>query len=326
MKCYRFRSIALPALLLVFSASVSTSRAQDCTSIATEVTFYFGIETPQPDVNHPVTVDLFHTDLEVSFTPAGWDVLVSYDEPGSGTGGRDVPPEAALLYGSVNARVNLPSIPPGFGFIGADAGETFWVLPQNEGNGALPLGVAAERTDAARLCAWNPGDLRGADLPDRWFRMELLGVRGPAGGEFSMWQADGVQPPIVYVSTLDGIGADDVYHISSDSHVHMNWGFTERGLYEVDFLISTVYRCDGSLTADVAPRLEDVYAGDCRVDFHDVALLGLHWLNSDCQEQPDLCEGTDLFDAGDGSVNSFDLTVLAQQWLACGYPGCETDN
>ena len=298
----------------------------DCTTLPQEVTFHFGIETPVPDPNHPVTVDLFHADLEVSLTPAGWDLLVSYDEPGSGPGGLDVPAEDALLYGSANARVTLPSIPAGFEFIGAEAGETFWVLPQNAGSGALPLGIAAERADAGRLCPWNPGDPLGADVADRWFRMELLDVRGPAGGEFSIWQADGIHPPVVYMSTADGgITEDDVYHISSGSHVHMNWGFTQSGHYAVTFRVSTVYRCESGLVADLAPFEDGVYAGDCYVDFRDLAVIASHWLATGCGGEPDICLGADLTDPGDGRVNWADLAVLAEQWLACGYPGCREE-
>jgi hypothetical protein len=292
--------------------------------LSREVTFHFGIETPVPDVDHPVTVDLFHTDLEVSFTPDGWDLLVSYDEPGSGQGGAHVRPEDALLYGSPNARIALPSIPPGFEFIGAQAGQTIWVLPQNEGNGALPLGIAAERADSGRLCAWNPGDPLGADTPDKWFRIELLDVRGPASGEFSIWQADGINPAVMYMSTADGgITQDDVYHISAGSHVHMNWGFTKSGHYEVDFRISTIYRCESSLVADLLPLEDGVYAGDCLVDFRDLAAMASHWLNGGCGGEPDACVGADVNDPADGGVNWVDLSILAGQWLQCGYPGCQ---
>jgi hypothetical protein len=103
----------------------------------------------------------------------------------------------------------------------------------------------------------------------------------------------------------------------------MNWGFTEPGLYEVDLRIMTIARCDTALTADVAPLLEGVYAGDCLVDFQDVLLLAQHWLDYGCGSEPDICQGTDLFDSADGTVNLLDLAVLAGQWLDCGYPGCE---
>ena len=316
--------IKLQVLILVFAATSTPALAEEhCTLISSDITtFYFGVETPIPDPDHPITIDFFHTDIEVTFTQTGWDIAVASDEPDSPLGEITVEPAEALLYVNANARITLSSIPNGFEFIGAKPGETFWVLPQTEGTGALPLGLCAEQADISRLCDWNPGDDRGANIADKWFEVKVVAVRGPADANFSMWQADAIHPPVVFVSTaVGGLTDDDVFYISAGSHSHLNWGFTKPGIYEIDFRISTVCKCDAALTADVAPIGNEFYRGNCIVDFHDFALLISHWLDVGCGGTPDSCSGTDLDNSAD--VGFSDLVILANQWLQCGYPGCE---
>jgi surface-anchored protein len=324
MNLINTKTIKLIISIFVFTAIASPVWAEDkCTLISSDVTtFYFGIETPLPDVNHPITIDFFHTDMEVAFTQAGWDIAVSSDDPDSSLGENTIAPEDALLYGNVNSRIVLSSIPNGFEFIGAKPGQTLWVLPQTEGSGALPLGLCAEEADISRLCDWDPNDSRGADTVDKWFEVKIVAVRGPADANFSMWQVDGVNPPVVFVSTAEGgIADDDVFYISAGSHTHLNWGFTKSGLYEIDFQISTIYKCDAALTADIAPIGNEFYRGNCIVDFDDFVLIALHWLETGCGGTPNSCEGTDL--DGNGAAGVGDLAILANQWLQCGYPGCE---
>ena len=160
-----------------------------------------------------------------------------------------------------------------------------------------------------------------ADAEDRWFEMRLRDVRGPAHAHFAMWQADGLSAPVAFVSTHDGgITEDDVLYISDASHIHMNWGFTRAGLYEVDFQVSTLLRCEEWLTADWAPLGNEFYNGDGKVDFLDFTHLAAHWLQSPAGDDPNTWMFTDPNDP----ININDLEPLADQWLACAYPGCQT--
>lgn len=313
-------------LLCLLTAALPAWGQGRCAKISTNVTVYFGIETDPPDPNHPIVVDLHHTDFEVSFRPAGWRVVISHDGPDAGPTGWDIPPEDALLYANAYSRWVLPSIPGGFEFIGAKAGQPFWILPQSSGPGAPAVGLAAEQADIGRLCRWNPEDSRGADSPDLWFEVRLLDVRGPADANFALWQADGINPPVAFMSTHDGgIADEDVFYVSAGSHVHANWGFTQPGLYAVDFRISTVLRLDDWLTADWAPPGDGVYYGDGRVDFQDFAWMAAHWGSIPRAEDPNIFMFVDPDDPG-RPVGTDVLLALAEQWLLCGYPGCERSN
>jgi surface-anchored protein len=306
--------------------AVPMARAEGhCAKVSKDMTLYFGIETNLPDPNHPVSVDTYHADFDVSFRSGGWDVVISYEGPGSSATHQDLCPEEALLYGNAQSRWLLSSIPARFEFIGARPGQPFWILPQNAGSGALPLGLAAEEADTGRLCRWNPHDNRGATGDDLWFEVRLRGMRAPADAHFALWQADGVHPPVVFMSTHDwGLSEENVCYISAGSHVHLNWGFTQPGLYALDFRISTVLRCDEELTADWGPPGDGTYYGDGRVDFQDFARLAAHWRQTPPLDDPDTYV---LFYPEDPThpVDLNELMALAEQWLQCGYPGCEDD-
>ncbi len=282
----------------------------NCSLLSEEVTLYFGIETNLPDPCRPVTIDSTHTDIDVSFISTGWGIVISNDILG------DYDPNQCLLYGNENTYYS--PVPAGFEFTGANEGDEIWILPQNAYNGELPLGFAAEFSDSSKLRDWDPNDPdKGADTADKWYRIRLLDVRGPADANFSMWQTG---PTKVYMSTAwGGITHEDVYYINDGGHSHMNWGFTKEGNYEIDLEVSTVRLCDVELTADLWPVGDEYYRGDCRVDLSDFAVLALYWLESGCG----LCSGADLSDPADGNINNDDLMFYSQQWLQCGYPGCE---
>lgn len=317
---YAMRGIVLLCLLAGHSPAWGQGH---CAKIGTDVTLYFGIETEVPDPNHPTTVDVYHTDFDVSFTTAGWDVLFSHDLPET-AGGLNIPLADTLLYGGAGSRWVLASIPPDFEFIGAQPNEPFWILPQNAGTGVLPLGIAAERADTGRLCSWNPQDNRGADSADRWFEVRLIDVQSPEEGDFALWQADGIGPPVVFMSTHEGgISEDDVFYISAGSHVHANWGFTQPGLYTVSFRVSTVVRCDEWLTADWAPPGGASFYGDGHVDFRDFTWMAAHWWSVPDADDDETFMFVDPNDPDD-PVDIDELAALADQWLLCGYPGCES--
>jgi len=71
--------IKLQVLILVFAATSTPALAEEhCTLISSDITtFYFGVETPIPDPDHPITIDFFHTDIEVAFTGQSQSQTVS---------------------------------------------------------------------------------------------------------------------------------------------------------------------------------------------------------------------------------------------------------
>jgi len=87
-------------------------------------------------------------------------------------------------------------------------------------------------------------------LVDDQLTLELSAVRSPSGtGAYSLWR-DGF-PPTFYFTSCDGIGAEDTLTLPI-GHDHFNMGFSEPGLWEVD------YRVTAQLAADASTRSADV--------------------------------------------------------------------
>lgn len=293
------RTASQVRLLTPLALAVAThAAAQPCTlSQSAVVTFHFGVEATDAGFVH--VLDIFHTDLCIPRLGGQWTPGVRWDSP---QGEMIAGPDEALLYVNPAARVTLPSIPPGFEFIGATPGEPFWVLPQNPNPAILYLGISSEAMSAGdleSLCAWNPQDPRGgADVPAKWLRARLVDVRGPSGGNVSLWQS-GIGPPTVYFSThVDGVDAADVIHTLAGGHGHMNWAFTRPGLYEIDLRLATV-------AVNLCPADLD---GDGHVGQSD---LGILLSDYGCRPNPDGCPGdTD----GDGATGQSDLGVLLSSY------------
>lgn len=294
-----------PSLVLISALSffatfgpVSADEPMCDLSVSRVRTLYFGIEVPLPNPDHPSTVSIGHTDLEVPYQNCGWDAGILQSS------GR-IELDDALIYAGTQARFTLASIPAGFEFIGAAPNQTFWILPQSQTSGVVFLGLSSESMsfdDRNRVCIWNPEDPRGgANVPGRWIRLEIVGVRGPAGGQFSIWQTTGPGQVSAFVSTFDGgITEADAIHLIAGSHSHVNWGFTAQGLYEVDFRLLTF----------VEPIKGDV-ACDCEVDLLDVSAFVEALLDSDgfSEAYPD-CNINNADVNADGAIDGADIQAF----------------
>ena len=98
------------------------------------------------------------------------------------------------------------------------ARDLIYVLPQDEREGVLYLGIAGDEIPAGAFN--NDGTLN------------LSAVNGPGNvlsRDGCLWQSDQV------LRLADGIGSDDVFPVSVGGHVHQNWAFTAAGRYEVVF-------------------------------------------------------------------------------------------
>ncbi len=156
-----------------------------------------------------------------------------------------------------------------FDFIGLESGEDFYRLPQNQETDLMFLGLrggaASGVFDRINPSAESKGRVSGLG---RWLKASLVDVQhttpsGAAGdGVFSVWQS-GDTGPVVFMSSYDdgvsnpngsgldatdGIGPDDAYWVTASGHLHHNYGFTQKGRYEVTFMLSG-YLDDGNTTS-----------------------------------------------------------------------------
>jgi surface-anchored protein len=265
------RTVFCHLYLFVSVFSAFNAEAQRCiVSTSPVATLYFGIEIPLPSPDHPHTIPNAHTDIAIPLTFAdGWDLHILTDLPKTDT---RVETEQSLFALGTAHRVSLPSIPPGYEFLGVPAGQTFWYYNQET---APSPGFNSDTMTSAELnalCLWDPNDqAHNATTPQKWLQVNLIDVRGPEGGELSMWQ-EGAVSPVVFFSTYDGgITQEDVYYLLAGAHAHCSWAFTKPGLYEVDIQVSTTHFCEETLTADLNQ--------DCVVNLADLAIMAGQWLS-----------------------------------------------
>ena len=135
------------------------------------------------------------------------------------------------------------------------------MLPQVNDPSMLFLGIGAEEITAGTFSSYFEADQR-IHSEGEWIRLELVDVRGPDGGKFSVWQTDSFGNPTVWMATHT-VRPPDAYFIRPGDHAHANFAFTKAGVYEVDFRASA-YRGPG-MTKQVFSDVVTYYFGveDC---------------------------------------------------------------
>jgi surface-anchored protein len=175
-------------------------------------------------------VDMTRINIDINYdTETGWD-LGAHDEL------QDIfyAADGVLFYASKADRRTVPD-DPDFAFLGANPGDTVWILPQVFDPGRLSVGVSAEGISDGTFASYYERDPRvQSEAP--WVRVSLIEVRGP--GEVSVWQNDAFGRPVVWMATSDGITEDDAVFIYSGRDSDFNWAFTAAGIYEVDVAAS----------------------------------------------------------------------------------------
>lgn len=129
---------------------------------------------------------------------------------------------------NTDTAVTAPTALP---YLGVSAGDTVWVLNQNNQQTVQPfLGLGAE-------------EISSGTFVDNEIELQLTDFSGSGG--FAFWQSS-LGGPIVFWQTNDGLDNTDVYTISAGGHDHGNWGFTQPGVYELTFVASGVLVSNGS--------------------------------------------------------------------------------
>jgi len=145
-------------------------------------------------------------------------------------------------YAPSAIRIFVPKSPytqPGgsqWEFLGAGEGNPLWLLPNSSIEaadlGAPYLGFASEEL---------PGDGWTGGLT--W---TLTSFSGP--GNFALWLPGFA--PTVFMSTANGVGAEDRFVTPIGEHDHFNLTFSEEGFYNVGFTVTGIY--NGVTLSDTA--------------------------------------------------------------------------
>ncbi|MBT5706404.1 MAG: hypothetical protein HOI66_08795 [Verrucomicrobia bacterium] len=159
----------------------------------------------------PETFSQGEIDLEVTFENGGFE-LALLDEVNE----REIKASDGILAGVAATLEPVPD-DPAFGFLGDSGGRVF-ILPQDEQEGILFLGIAGD-------------ELSSGVFENESVDLQLIGVRGP--GNVSLYSVDEFGEPSVFFNSGDGIDSSDSFPVSVGGHSHQNWGFTAPGVYKV---------------------------------------------------------------------------------------------
>jgi surface-anchored protein len=170
-------------------------------------------------------LDMVHAHIEVNYANGTWkmDVL---DE----TNDIVYAPSDVILYVNAKARQVQPT---GWKFIGAGDGNMDWQLPEEEDPTLLTIALSTENTAPGTFDTYRPNDPR-ISRAGEWMKFALRDLQGP--GDISAWQDDQPPPSSWWISSFDGGRTlDPAVYIEPGGHLHLNWGFTATGVYQVTF-------------------------------------------------------------------------------------------
>ena len=152
-----------------------------------------------------------HVDIGPRMVDGQWSVALR-DDSGAHPVWRD--PDRTVLRVSDAALMAAPT-GSDYAFMGAQAGEQYYVVPQTQNPDVVWLG-------------WNTQDPGGVSAIDRGATMSIGSVAGP--GRTWMFLQDGTfGKPRLLVDGQSG-QAQDVW-VDASTHVHANWVFTAPGVY-----------------------------------------------------------------------------------------------
>jgi surface-anchored protein len=138
-------------------------------------------------------------------------------------------PSDVVLYVSAHAEQTQPA---GYDFIGAGAGNTYWLLPQATDLNQVTVAFSAEPILPGTFDRWQPHDSR-VTRSGEWVKFSMRDKQGP--GDVAIWQT-AQAPSAWWASTVDGGRTfDPAVYVESGGHTHYNWGFSAAGTYDVTF-------------------------------------------------------------------------------------------
>ncbi|MFI7335941.1 choice-of-anchor M domain-containing protein [Micromonospora aurantiaca (nom. illeg.)] len=176
------------------------------------------IAADQPLATDRAELSAGHVDLGPRYVDNQWTLLIH-----DGTQARPVwrNPDETVLRVSDAALQTVPD-DPAYAFLGVDAGERVYVVPQVQNPDVVWLG-------------WNTQDPRVMQSIDRGVTLTLLGVRGPGSLTTYLQSGTFAAPQPLWRSTEPKA---QPFWAEVNTHTHANWVFTAPGVYLIAVQVS----------------------------------------------------------------------------------------
>lgn len=173
--------------------------------------------------------------------------------------------DETILVAGPAAQTVVPE-KPGFSFLGS-AGARLFVLPAEPVEGLVFPGLAVEGIEA--------GTFVGETV-----RLELASLDGP--GILGLYDTGTFGEPIVFWNSGDGVDAADVFPTAIGTHTHLNWAFTEPGLYRIGVRASGILAAGNTVVrsnvATVTVQIEPVGPVLTATRLNNGAQVRIDWL------------------------------------------------
>ncbi len=189
---------------------------------------------PLPPIDKFVTDE--HIDISFNFVAGEWQATADVEFE---TGDEYLPSNEVAIFGVPAAKTTRPEDAM-WDFMGVEAGDPIWVLPQDRNEEIAFPGFAVDRTDNATFARYFESDPR-VDSERDWVKIEMVDVRAPEGAHFGTYSTIDRQAEVsigVWMTTSDGIAPNDAFWQREGGHSHANFFFTQPGVYEVDLKAS----------------------------------------------------------------------------------------
>jgi surface-anchored protein len=224
----------------------------------------FGVTNTHPDPHGPghTHITTGHVDMSFCLQDGVWQTNIVWGPPNSPPGqGQTLRADEAVILLSdqkfdTGNRERRPSEPE-WGFIGVGPGEPFWWIPQTSWSGAW---VGFNACSGGACASYFEPDPR-ANATAEWKTLALRRVRylGKGNGVFSLWSQGPLGELTVWMTTVDGVNAGDLYYVGNGGHAHPSFGFSALGLYELTFT-ATCYEGPGKTNPHTSPPISFYYA------------------------------------------------------------------
>lgn len=169
-------------------------------------------------VEGPHVLDAGHVDLGPKFVDGRWSFLIHDDAAKADANAASVwrHPEQTALHVLDAGQLTVPD-DSAYAFVGADPGETVWVVPQTQHPDVVWLG-------------WNTQDPEVMQAIDRGVTLSLIGVQGPGIMTTYLQSGSFGEPQVLFDSR---VADPQEAWVDVNTHTHANWVFTEPGVYLV---------------------------------------------------------------------------------------------
>ena len=200
-------AVGIIALALALALALGTAPARAADDPALDQT----VGADEEASTESAVIDTGHVDIGPRMVDGQWSVALR-DDSGAHPVWRD--PDRTVLRVTDAALMAAPT-GSDYAFMGAQAGEQYYVVPQTQNPDVVWLG-------------WNTQDPGVVSAIDRGATMRIGSVSGP--GRTWMFLQDGTfGKPRLLVDGQSG-QAQDVW-VDASTHVHANWVFTAPGVY-----------------------------------------------------------------------------------------------